>query len=350
MEEKKIELDYLSQLKVQHVLNCTAMIGIYSPVDKEELFFQGLSYSYEDLVDKHGTIYPRTVYESEHYRCTDLAMGFCSVLLNWSLWEIICKLRAEGKPLHAHENDIDFDFKALIDAEELFKQYLDDAMGRYRAKFSYDPARLRFLDTDDTLVSKIYFDEWSFFSNFFCRGLYNDLDEHQQQYVSEWWFAFERYMRQHYHIRLSTEDMRDRDRVLRDLYDYKLLQTPQNMTIEQMINDYEWVLDMEPKDSDEAQKPNQQEQIDALQRQLEELRQQVQMLSEEIVSRKAPLKDMLPKKNDYIALIEWLEAQKADGHDYYKEAGTRSQMCKDISPIVGWTVDQNSLQKAQNRR
>ena len=59
----------------------------------------------------------------------------------------------------------------------------------------------------------------------------------------------------------------------------------------------------------------------------------------------------LPRENDYNDLITWLEQEKQDGKDHYADAGNnRSRMCRNISKIVGWNVDQNSLQKAQNRQ
>ena len=59
----------------------------------------------------------------------------------------------------------------------------------------------------------------------------------------------------------------------------------------------------------------------------------------------------LPRKNKYNDLLDWLAQEKEDGRDYYADAkGNRSQMCIDISPIVGWEVNENSLQKAENRR
>ena len=57
-----------------------------------------------------------------------------------------------------------------------------------------------------------------------------------------------------------------------------------------------------------------------------------------------------PQKNDYNALVAWLEEQKAKGIDYYAAANmNRSKMCRKLSEILGWTVDQNSLRKAQQR-
>jgi len=59
----------------------------------------------------------------------------------------------------------------------------------------------------------------------------------------------------------------------------------------------------------------------------------------------------LPRKNNYNDLIIWLEQEKQDGKDHYADAGcNRSKMCRNISKIVGWNVDQNSLQKAQNKK
>lgn len=58
----------------------------------------------------------------------------------------------------------------------------------------------------------------------------------------------------------------------------------------------------------------------------------------------------IPEKNNYHDVIRWLEQEKTDGRDYLAEAdGNRSKMCKNLSNIFGWFVDQNSLQKAQNR-
>ena len=64
------------------------------------------------------------------------------------------------------------------------------------------------------------------------------------------------------------------------------------------------------------------------------------------------LEKKLPKEGDYIELVLWLENQKAQGIDYYAEAGfNRSKMCRNLQPIIKWTkVDQNSLRKAQQSR
>ncbi len=57
-----------------------------------------------------------------------------------------------------------------------------------------------------------------------------------------------------------------------------------------------------------------------------------------------------PRENDYAALVAWLDAEKAQGRDYYADAGmNRSRMCRDLSEVLGWIVDQNSLRKAENR-
>lgn len=58
-----------------------------------------------------------------------------------------------------------------------------------------------------------------------------------------------------------------------------------------------------------------------------------------------------PAENDYAGVIEWLADEKAAGRDWYElNERNRSKMCREISGLVGWIVDQNSLQKAQNRQ
>lgn len=59
--------------------------------------------------------------------------------------------------------------------------------------------------------------------------------------------------------------------------------------------------------------------------------------------------DLLPPENDYKALLKWLNTEKEQGRDWYAMNNyNRSAMCREISPIVGWVVDQNSLRKAQS--
>lgn len=345
--------DYIEKLSIHHILNVTAMVELYSPYDKENLTFSGLGILYDSLMSKTSTIYPITSYESEHFKCKDLASGFCAVLMNWALWEVICNLQKNGRKLHGHENDLNFNYKAMISVQDLFQKYTNASMFRYRESMRYDPNRQKYLETDDTLVSKIYFDEWAFFSHLIVTGLFDDLSNEQQNYFADWWFAFERYMRTHYHIKLSTEDMIDRDRVLENMYHYGLIRLPYRMSIKQFINDHEWTLELfelEKTENVSKSKNSLDIEIKSMQQHLAELQKQVRILSEQIVDKKTPLKDLLPKENDYVGLVEWLMDQKIDGHDYYKEAHyNRSKMCRNISPIVGWIVDQNSLRKAQGR-
>lgn len=58
----------------------------------------------------------------------------------------------------------------------------------------------------------------------------------------------------------------------------------------------------------------------------------------------------LPSLNKYTELNKWLEEEKKKGRDYLKEANNnRSQMCRDLTNILGWPVDNNALGKCINR-
>lgn len=58
-----------------------------------------------------------------------------------------------------------------------------------------------------------------------------------------------------------------------------------------------------------------------------------------------------PYENDYAALVEWLAQEKAAGRDWYRLNNcNRSAMCRQLTEVLGWVVDQNSLQKHQNRQ
>lgn len=57
-----------------------------------------------------------------------------------------------------------------------------------------------------------------------------------------------------------------------------------------------------------------------------------------------------PFENDYVAVVKWLEEEKRRGTDWYKlNNNNRTAMCRQLSQQFGWTVDQNSLGKAQKR-
>ena len=58
----------------------------------------------------------------------------------------------------------------------------------------------------------------------------------------------------------------------------------------------------------------------------------------------------LPNKNDYNALLEWLQTEKEQGRDWMAiNNHNRSAMCRQLSDLLGWVVDQNSLRKAEQR-
>ena len=89
----------------------------------------------------------------------------------------------------------------------------------------------------------------------------------------------------------------------------------------------------------------QQQYIRLLESELEQLRTRVNSLVTPLRNTEA-----FPLKDNYSEVIRWLEQQKELGNDYYAEANyNRTAMCRRLSDIFGWIVDQNSLRKAQNR-
>ena len=57
---------------------------------------------------------------------------------------------------------------------------------------------------------------------------------------------------------------------------------------------------------------------------------------------------LYPSKGDYKAVVEWLERKKSKGEDFYAAAGfNRSKMCRKLSQIFGWEVDESGIRKAQ---
>ena len=59
----------------------------------------------------------------------------------------------------------------------------------------------------------------------------------------------------------------------------------------------------------------------------------------------------LPPKNNYVAVVRWLQREKEEGRDYFQEAGyNRAEMCRNLSDIFKWEVDPNSLGKTLKRR
>lgn len=57
---------------------------------------------------------------------------------------------------------------------------------------------------------------------------------------------------------------------------------------------------------------------------------------------------LYPRKGKYAETVVWLEEQKKKGVDFYAAAGyNRSKMCRHLSEIFKWEVNENSLRKAQ---
>ena len=60
------------------------------------------------------------------------------------------------------------------------------------------------------------------------------------------------------------------------------------------------------------------------------------------------VESIYPRKNKYVEVVKWLEKQKTQGVDHYVAAGyNRSKMCRRLTEIFGWEVNENSLRKAQ---
>ena len=85
---------------------------------------------------------------------------------------------------------------------------------------------------------------------------------------------------------------------------------------------------------------------------IRQLEEQVSTLKQQIEAMTKPINtaERMPAEGNYMQVVQWLAQQKLIGNDYYAEADyNRSVMCRRLSIIFGWPVDQNSLRKAQNR-
>lgn len=57
---------------------------------------------------------------------------------------------------------------------------------------------------------------------------------------------------------------------------------------------------------------------------------------------------MYPRKGKYQEVLEWLEKKKLKGEDLYAGCGNnRSALCRKLSKIFGWEVDESGLRKAE---
>ena len=67
--------------------------------------------------------------------------------------------------------------------------------------------------------------------------------------------------------------------------------------------------------------------------------------SQEPDASSAPL---YPRKGKYQEVLEWLEKKKMKGEDLYAGCGyNRSALCRKLSKIFGWEVDESGLRKAE---
>ena len=57
---------------------------------------------------------------------------------------------------------------------------------------------------------------------------------------------------------------------------------------------------------------------------------------------------LYPRKGKYAETVEWLADQKKKGVDFYAAAGyNRTEMCRKLTKIFGWEVNENHLRKAE---
>ena len=57
---------------------------------------------------------------------------------------------------------------------------------------------------------------------------------------------------------------------------------------------------------------------------------------------------LYPRKGKYQEVVEWLEKKKLKGEDLYAGCGyNRSALCRKLSKIFGWEVDESGLRKAE---
>ena len=55
-----------------------------------------------------------------------------------------------------------------------------------------------------------------------------------------------------------------------------------------------------------------------------------------------------PRKGKYQEVVEWLNNKKARGEDLYAGSGyNRSELCRKLTRIFGWEVDESGLRKAE---
>lgn len=58
--------------------------------------------------------------------------------------------------------------------------------------------------------------------------------------------------------------------------------------------------------------------------------------------------NIYPKPGDNKAVVEWLEKKKSKGEDFFAAAGyNRTEMCRKLSKIFGWEVEESGIRKAQ---
>lgn len=58
---------------------------------------------------------------------------------------------------------------------------------------------------------------------------------------------------------------------------------------------------------------------------------------------------MYPRAGKYQEVVEWLEKKKAKGEDLYAGCGyNRSELCRKLSKIFGWELDESGLRKAES--
>ena len=213
---------------------------------------------------------------------------------NFSVIERINQFIKEKRPIKDVANLRKLSFDLPVEVEVLCKTYMDTFMPIMHKVWKLKPdVQLECIDKEN-IYAYIYAHEVSSLEKLPSSELYANLNNEQKHIIYSYGKRFLEWMVKTYHITTATQH-----RVMKAM-----------------------TKDMPPI--------------------------QLQITNNTTITREGK---GLPRKNKYNDLLDWLAQEKEDGRDHYAEAGNnRSKMSDNISPLVGWDVNENSLQKAENRR
>lgn len=231
----------LINISSESIIGVPALVHFDSQFENEPLYAMlGLTLQTRDGKENPPRFATYYTFEKKEY---PLCYGFCSVLFNWALLEAYNRfiLAYPDTKVVLKTSDLCFDYEEFVPVDELCKLYLERIKIPYKAWLTCSPKLRHYTDSDNSLFSRLLFDEYENLLDFSNRGIFSDFTEKQQEDFITWWECIEDYITRHYKIEIPLHSISEK--VMDYLLETERFRLPKGYTLSSYSPNAKFCLD-----------------------------------------------------------------------------------------------------------